>query len=100
MRSPIFDIEHLQLFSPLTAADLLHRAGFENIEVHGIVNAYPLHYYLKLMPLPQAIELRLMRAAQRGWLGRTSIPAALGILCVVGFRSAGEASSTSSAPHE
>lgn len=55
-RSPIFDIEHLQLFSPDTVAKLLQRSGFEGVEVKAFWNRYPLHYWMKLAPIPRVMK--------------------------------------------
>ena len=49
-KSPIYDIEHLQLFSPKSLRILLETAGFRNIEVFSIINTYPLSYWVKLLP--------------------------------------------------
>src|SRR5439155_19788954 len=53
-RSPIYDVEHLQLFDRRTLRGLLERSGFERIAVHTLVNRYPLRYWLRLarVPLP------------------------------------------------
>ena len=65
-RSPIIDIEHLQLFSQESARALLQRAGFGRVDVRRISNRYPLHYWLKLAPLPAARQAsaRLGHAAR------------------------------------
>ncbi|MGO8673725.1 MAG: class I SAM-dependent methyltransferase [Capsulimonadaceae bacterium] len=85
-KSPIFDIEHLQLFSLPTMTDMFRRAGFVEIGGGGIFNRYPVHYYCKLMPLPSGMKLPLLRSLQRSAFGRTALPAALGNLRVVGYR--------------
>ncbi len=51
-RSPIFDIEHLQLFSVRSLRNLLAKAGFVNVVVAPIANRYPLGYWVRLLPLP------------------------------------------------
>lgn len=60
LRSPIIDVEHLQLFSPKALRELLQRAGFEHIRLHPIRNAYPLRYWLRLTPLPASIKRWLL----------------------------------------
>jgi SAM-dependent methyltransferase len=52
-RSPILDIEHLQLFSAKSMANLLTRAGFKDVTVFPIANRYPLGYWLRLLPFGQ-----------------------------------------------
>ena len=49
-RSPIFDVEHIYLFSRDTLRLLLEHAGFEALEVGSLANTYPLGYWMRLMP--------------------------------------------------
>ncbi len=51
-RSPIIDIEHMQLFCPASLDRLLGEAGFADIAIRAIRNRYPLRYWLRLRPLP------------------------------------------------
>jgi SAM-dependent methyltransferase len=51
-RSPIFDVEHLQLFSVGSLRQLLTKAGFVDVDIAPLANRYPLHYWLRLLPLP------------------------------------------------
>src|SRR5205085_12443626 len=53
-RSPIIDIEHLQLFCRSSIDKLLASSGFETVEITPLVNRYPLRYWLRLAPLPRA----------------------------------------------
>jgi SAM-dependent methyltransferase len=85
-KSPIFDIEHLQLFSPRSARNLLARAGFERIRVQPVLNRYPLHYWLKLFPLPTPVKRRLIPALKRVKIGYLPIPLPAGNLAVVGYK--------------
>jgi SAM-dependent methyltransferase len=77
MRSPIIDIEHMQLFSPRSMSHMLHACGFVNATVHSICNAYPLHYWLKLMPLPLAAKKAISSVVRGLRLGhlQVAIPA-------------------------
>src|SRR4051812_5083431 len=84
--SPILDIEHLQLFSPKSAARMLQRAGFVDVATRRIVNRYPLHYWLKLTPLPRAPKRALVSAAGRGRLRGVTLALPVGNFAVVGFR--------------
>jgi SAM-dependent methyltransferase len=85
-RSPIFDVEHLQLFSPASARRLLEAAGFAHIRLQRVVNRYPLHYWAKLSPLPIGLKRSLMSALQA--LGVSAVPISLpaGNLAAIGFR--------------
>jgi SAM-dependent methyltransferase len=62
-RSPIIDVEHMQLFSRRSLETLFARAGFEQIGVETFINTYSLRYWLRLLPLPgtlKRIALRLL----------------------------------------
>lgn len=86
-RSPIFDIEHLQLFSPASARRLLAAAGFSNILLRRVVNRYPLHYWAKLSPLPTPLKRSLIAFLKVFPGGSTPIPLSAGNLAAIGFRS-------------
>ena len=75
-RSPIIDIEHLQVFSPGSLAKALRRAGFDAPEVKPFANRYPLHYWVRLLPLPRAVKRPLytwLRSGSGARLGGAGI---------------------------
>jgi SAM-dependent methyltransferase len=82
-RSPIYDIEHLQLFDRGNLRALLERSGFERIEVHGLVNRYPLGYWLRLARAPAPLVRALGPVASLP----LTVPA--GNLWAVGYRPGG-----------
>ena len=82
-RSPIYDVEHLQLFDRATVRALLERAGFERIEVQRLVNRYPLRYWLRLARVPDRAVRRL------GPLCSAAVTVPVGNLWAVGYRPAG-----------
>lgn len=55
-QSPIFDIEHMQLFTPTGIKSLLERAGFSDVRVSPYANTYPLHYWMNLSPIPESFK--------------------------------------------
>jgi SAM-dependent methyltransferase len=79
-RSPIIDIEHLQVFSPTSLIFGLKRAGFVVEEIRPLANRYPLHYWIRLLPIPRFIK-RPLNAWLRhgsgrgigGWMLRASV---------------------------
>jgi SAM-dependent methyltransferase len=85
-RSPIIDIEHLQLFSQESARALMQRAGFGGVDVRRITNRYPLHYWLKLAPLPRRVKQALVSGTRREPLRGLSLSLPVGNLAVTGFR--------------
>jgi len=86
MKSPIFDVEHLQLFCPSACMALLERAGFINIRVSSIWNRYPLAYWLKLLPIPKAVKPLLLSMVGRSGLGNFPVALPAGNLICVGFK--------------
>ena len=86
-KSPIFDIEHLQLFSPKSVRKLLETSGFEKIEVKAIVNKYPLHYWFKLFPFPGGIKSKLLKWLAESKIGKILIPIPVGNMAAIGYKS-------------
>lgn len=95
-RSPIFDVEHVQLFSPRSIRELLRRAGFEDIRVAGVKNRYPLRYWLKLAPLPAGLKSFLLKRLERSRIGSLPISLRPGNLVASAWRrtSSGAAAAT------
>ncbi|MDB5093374.1 MAG: SAM-dependent methyltransferase [Candidatus Eremiobacteraeota bacterium] len=88
-KSPIFDIEHVQLFTPRSVRFLLERSGFQAVEVFPILNAYPLTYWVKLSPLPAAIKMGLLARLERGplaALGGMLLPIPAGNMAIFGIK--------------
>ncbi len=69
-RSPIYDLEHLQIFSPRSLRAALERAGFDRIEIRPFGNTYPLAYWTRLLPIPGAAKTTLARALTRTGLAQ------------------------------
>lgn len=86
LKSPIFDIEHLQLFSPTSARVLLEKAGFSDIETRAVVNRYALRYWVKLFPMPAAVKGRLLAALRTTGIGALPIASRVGNLAVIGYK--------------
>ncbi|PIK73371.1 methyltransferase type 12, partial [Methylobacterium frigidaeris] len=82
-RSPIIDIEHMQLFCPASLRRLLDEAGFGEIATGAIRNRYPLRYWLRLLPLPGPLKPSALAAAEALGLGRRSVGLNVGNLLSV-----------------
>lgn len=87
-RSPIFDIEHLQLFSHQSGRRLLAEAGLQRAQCFRLVNRYPLSYWIKLLPIPKGLKRSLLSAVSESSLGRLPLPLPAGNLVLAGFRPA------------
>lgn len=86
MKSPIFDIEHLQLFSPRSVRALLNRAGFSRVEVERVVNRYPINYWARLSPIPGRFKPRALELIRSSGFGRFSVAAPVGNLAAIAYK--------------
>lgn len=81
-RSPIFDIEHLQIFSRDSVTELLKKAGLEVVSVRSYANTYPLSYWARLSPLPAMVkDSASLRVSP---LGRLPISLRVGNIMAIG----------------
>jgi SAM-dependent methyltransferase len=88
-KSPIFDIEHLQLFDKPTGTTLLQNAGFDSIKVQAVQNKYPIDYWIKLFPLPATLKSAIRGLAKTSGVGKLLLPLPAGNLAVVGRKPIG-----------
>jgi SAM-dependent methyltransferase len=89
-KSPIFDIEHLQLFSPASVRCLLTASGFDRVQVQTVYNRYPIRYWAQLFPFPKGLKSQILAALQRSGVGGWTLPLAAGNLAIFGFKGADE----------
>lgn len=86
MKSPIYDIEHLQLFSRSSMEFLFLSCGFVNIQIRQVYNKYPLHYWLKLFPMPVGVKTRMISYVNNIGIGRLPILIPAGNLAGIGYK--------------
>jgi SAM-dependent methyltransferase len=85
-KSPIFDVEHLQLFSKASMTHLLGEAGFIQTRVERLINRYPLRYWVRLFPLPPVGKAGVIRFLDAVKLGRFPLAIPAGNIVAVGFK--------------
>jgi SAM-dependent methyltransferase len=85
-RSPIFDIEHLQLFSPSSLRRLLEDSGLKSVVVKPLFNRYPISYWTRLFPFPPAIKSALLWSLRTSYIGGIPLTLPAGNLLAYGFR--------------
>jgi 2-polyprenyl-3-methyl-5-hydroxy-6-metoxy-1,4-benzoquinol methylase len=83
-RSPIFDIEHLQLFSKKSMTELFNKGGFTQVDVRGFYNTYSLSYWAKLFPFPRFIKRVMLKGLDSSRLGQLSITLPAGNIIAIG----------------
>jgi SAM-dependent methyltransferase len=82
-RSPIIDIEHTYLYSPVTITRLFGRQGFQAKETGGVKNRYSLGYLARLIPLPGALKKTMLAALDVTYLGHLPLRIPLGNLYMI-----------------
>lgn len=87
LRSPIFDIEHLQLFSRKSMQRLLEGSGFTSIKVFSVTNTYPVTYWARLFPFPERLKTPLLRWTERTSFARIPLALPAGNMAAVAFKS-------------
>jgi hypothetical protein len=85
-RSPIIDIEHLQLFCPAALHYLVAAAGYDAPVIQSFRNVYPLRYWLRLLPLPGGMKRAILAGAEAIGAGGASIGANVGNLLTVAHK--------------
>jgi SAM-dependent methyltransferase len=85
-RSPIIDIEHMQLFSPSSVDRLFSEAGLERPEIASFRNRYALSYWVRLLPLPFALRGALQAVLKVTGLAGRKVGVNVGNLFCYAFR--------------
>jgi len=87
-RSPIIDIEHMQLFSKRSARHLFESAGYADVTVKAFVNTYSLRYWMRLAPLPRGIKLAISSLMASIGLDNVKLGVNVGNIVTTGFKRA------------
>jgi len=85
-RSPIVDVEHMQLFSAKSVRSLLATRSFQDVEAQGFANAYRPSYWMRLVPIPNAIKQSMIGMMKRSPLDALRLPFNVGNTMCWGFR--------------
>lgn len=87
-RSPIIDIEHLQLFSERSVRYLFESAGYANVTVNPFANTYSSRYWVRLAPLPRGIKTAVSGLIAALGLDNAKLGVNVGNLFTAGFKNA------------
>ena len=85
-KSPIIDIEHLQLFSKKTIIYALKRVGYKNIETQYIKNTYRIIYWLSLLPIPKFFKNLIVKILIIFGLSNVRLTINVGNILVVAYK--------------
>lgn len=87
-RSPIIDIEHMQLFSKRSVRNLFADSGYTGIVVNAFINTYSLRYWMRLAPLPHGIKSAMSGLMADIGLDNVKLGVNVGNLITTGFKRA------------
>lgn len=87
-RSPIIDIEHMQLFSERSVLYLFENAGYADVTVKVFANTYSLRYWVRLAPLPRGIKSAASGLAAALGVDNAKLKMNVGNLITSGFKHA------------
>lgn len=85
-RSPIIDIEHMQLFSKPSVRQMFMSTGYTDVTVNSFFNRYALRYWIRLTPLPRCVKSVLSSSIDYLGLGKIKIGLNAGNLITTGFK--------------
>ena len=88
-KSPIFDIEHLQMFTANGLQKLLCKSGLEIVLAKHIINVYPVGYWLRLAPMPKAMKL-FFEKKRESVLLRFCVAVPVGNFLIIGQKLTGD----------
>lgn len=87
-RSPIVDVEHMQLFSRPAVRALLETRGYAGVETHRFANAYRPSYWMRLVPIPAGPKQAVITGLKHTPIDAVRIPFDVGNTMSWGFRKA------------
>ncbi len=85
-RSPIIDIEHMQLFSPKSIYYLFDKVGYKNVFTSAFSNRYSFRYWLRLCPFPGVLKKAILAIASVIGLVNYKLTFNVGNSFTVGFK--------------
>ncbi len=85
-RSPIIDVEHMQLFSNSSIRALYESTGYTGIVCNSFYNAYRPSYWMKLFPIPDIIKMPSIKMIGMTPLDKLRIPINVGNMVSWGFK--------------
>ncbi len=82
-KCPMIDIEHTYLHTKKTMDMLFTKEGFTNVQVFGVRNDYPIHYWTYMLPMPKGLKKTLVSLLNFKPLNKLLIPLYAGNLGLI-----------------
>jgi SAM-dependent methyltransferase len=86
VKSPIVDIEHMQLFSAASSKALLSSRGYVGVGAHAFANAYRPSYWMRLLPMPTFMKQPAINMIKATPLDNVRVPFNVGNTMSWGFK--------------
>jgi SAM-dependent methyltransferase len=87
-KSPIIDIEHMQIFSQSSMNYLLKSTNYKDIETKSFFNSYSFYYWIKIFPLPLVIKKPILTILNKLKLSKIKIKMNVGNFISIGQKNA------------
>jgi SAM-dependent methyltransferase len=84
-KSPVIDIEHMQLFSDRSIRALMERSGFSRATARSFHNRYAVKYWMRLLPLPAPLKAVAAGVTRVTGLERLKLSMNVGNTVAAGF---------------
>lgn len=85
-KSPIIDIEHMQLFSKNSMKAMYGAAGFSEILISSFINRYLITYWLRLTPIPKVVKKILITTFHLPVLRKSKVGLNVGNIVTIGYK--------------
>lgn len=85
-KSPIIDVEHMQIFSIKSIKKTFQIAGFKRIKNKTFSNKYNLNYWIKLMPIPTKIKKIVINLLTITLIGKMKLKINVGNTITFGYK--------------
>jgi SAM-dependent methyltransferase len=85
-RSPIIDIEHMQLFSPSSICYLFSKVGYQDVVTNDFPNRYSLRYWLRLCPFPSYAKNLFLSIFLKTGVANSRLTFNVGNSITIGFK--------------
>ena len=82
-KSPIIDIEHLQLFNPKSLNEMAKQTGLVATKTKSFWNSYPISYWLLLSPIPKPLKSLVLKFLKASRLSNIKLGVNVGNLVFV-----------------
>jgi len=85
-KSPIIDIEHMQLFSKKSIRSLLNKTNYREIHIKTVSNRYSINYWIRLLPISNLMKKIIIKLLNIFRLNNFKVKINVGNIIVSGVK--------------